>query len=750
MKYSFCLDETFYTVLLYPDDCPLARAISNKKVPRFVLRRKDENSNPTVNVNLPATNKKEKRRNLFSFSKKDSFDVEKTEKEKKKSKKKKKSDRGSVISIEVNPLEEDHTAVYENISDVELADSSSQELPNKDSSQTEDDQTETGEEEVFENTNKDTRLDSDSEDKESTSYLDTEALPKTSTSDTENRAAESVDDTETATESPSTLVESPEGGSSTAQHKARTLSFSNSSLFFDQDNEPPKLVKNKDRKKKEKQEAKKKRTKSESRLKRMVRGNRKKDSGEDPASKTELSTYKLAPGILKVFGDHVSEGSNYKAVRVSTISTSQEVVKTALERYGLEHKDPKSFVLCDVVGHFTEVETKKKKGSKKADKSTDAEEAEPEEPKWITEYVRAINDNEKPLVLQSLWKPTNGRSRRFELRQRHEVENSCFFINTADNMGRSTSEMSLFDDSDHNSSTGNDNSIHVGDKSEYIPMQMSPHSRSDKITTQRQDSEVDNKAPLYSPYLILLNGPDPKRDQIIHKLEDPTIVVGVYVETEKKQCNIVLYGADILLPHCWIYKKVKIDENSSETNLDEIDYVVFIQPADGADVTVNGVVITSTTLLKPGHLIGLGKDYVFIFKDPAQIHTETILLPWWSALTNPEVYSPDSSTQSVGDAIKRSVSIQVELAHQDSVDHSEHSEDSDEEDLHDDKHSMTSSHSNLAARKKVEKSALQLVYNIKDEEELLHSIIDIADQELGGMLIVSVSVVCVLIMFIRN
>ena len=39
---------------------------------------------------------------------------------------------------------------------------------------------------------------------------------------------------------------------------------------------------------------------------------------------------------------------------------------------------------------------------------------------------------------------------------------------------------------------------------------------------------------------------------------------------------------------------------------------------------------------------------------------------------------------------------------------------------------------NLAARRQVSKHPLQLTYAIKDEEELLHTIIDIADKDMGG------------------
>jgi len=90
-------------VLLYPDECPLARAISSKKVPRFVLRTKDENSN-SVDLNETPT-KKEKRKKLFSFSRNSEDKPEKEKKVRFPKGKKGKIDK-SAISVQINHLEE--------------------------------------------------------------------------------------------------------------------------------------------------------------------------------------------------------------------------------------------------------------------------------------------------------------------------------------------------------------------------------------------------------------------------------------------------------------------------------------------------------------------------------------------------------------------------------------------------------------------------------------------------------------------
>ena len=700
---------------MYPDECPLARAISSKKVPRFVLRKKDENSN---SVDLSSPTKKEKRKKLFSFSRNTEEKPEKEKKHKFPRNKKGKLDK-SAITIEVSHLEEPSLASSEGELDTVSATEESDDIidgPSPD------------ENNLLTNINTSSAISLDSDPEEVlTNGRETPELYAAvgNVNKEDNASIDAKGDEDILTPLPLT-------SDSTLKRK---LSFSNSSVFFEQDNDPPVLENRKDRKKKGKSEKKKKpkslstsRTKSFSM---MVRGNKKKDV-QDSTALTELSTYKLAPGILKIFGDHVSKGSNYKAVRASTISTSQEVVKMALERYGLEACNPKDFILCDVVGHFTTSDSAasgKKKGSKKEKHEFGAEQ-EQEEPKWITEYVRAINDNEKPLVLQSLWKPTNGRSRRFELRKRLDVESSCFFINTADGMGqRSSSQTSLFNDSENSSL--NENS----EKAEYMQIQMSPHTNTKKIT-HRHDQESENKAPQYSPYLLLLHGTTSHKDKLVHKLEDPTVVVGSYVENEIKQCNVVLYANDVLLPHCWIYKKVKLEEDSSETNLDEINFLVFIEPASGAEIAVNGKTVTSTTLLKPGHLVSFGTHYLFIFKDPTQREPPSFdQIAWWGNLSSEaklDVGSVIAGDEATYAKVTKAVGVQVE-----STKSAEDSEDQTDDETEDDEEAAETnrdvhSQSNLASRRKVVKNNLQFSYQIKEEEELLHTIIDISEKDLGG------------------
>lgn len=119
-------------------------------------------------------------------------------------------------------------------------------------------------------------------------------------------------------------------------------------------------------------------------------------ASDDPA---ELSTRLSAPGVLKVFGDSVCTGAHYKSVLATCRSSAQELVREALERYSLSPDGASQYVLCDVVGQAGDSERP-----------------------WQAECVRVFGDHEKPLLVQELWKPREGLSRRFELRRRADVE----------------------------------------------------------------------------------------------------------------------------------------------------------------------------------------------------------------------------------------------------------------------------------------------------------------------------------------
>ena len=67
---------------------------------------------------------------------------------------------------------------------------------------------------------------------------------------------------------------------------------------------------------------------------------------------------------MKIFGDDVSPGANYKSVMATKTSTSRELCKMALKRYGVHDKVEK-YVLCEVLGKLLPLEGVKEKNKNK-------------------------------------------------------------------------------------------------------------------------------------------------------------------------------------------------------------------------------------------------------------------------------------------------------------------------------------------------------------------------------------------------
>ena len=337
---------------------------------------------------------------------------------------------------------------------------------------------------------------------------------------------------------------------------------------------------------------------------------------------TELSTEQLAPGILKVFGDHVSPGSNYKSVRATELTSADEIVKQALERYSLTTEKASDYVLCDVIGYF-------------AKRTGDVNVKNPEEDadKWETEYARVISDKEKPLVLQQLWKPIGGFSRRFELRRRVETQDSSFFkprgsvavMKVASVRGthvpvtwKENQQDKGASDMSQSSSTG-----------EHFPSMSVEEGGSSGRASLIQSPFI---APMDTPYLLLLKGSSNHDDFLYHRLDEQLALVGrpVY-HLDDQSPDIVLFAPDVLPQHCTLSKRVETSAPNFEQDYN-VNFVIYLEPCRGADVCINGVTVSSSSTLHPGDLVSFGKHYLFMFKDPSQVADTSMKLTWFNNL----------------------------------------------------------------------------------------------------------------------
>uniref|UniRef100_A0A671MLX4 Ras-associating and dilute domain-containing protein n=1 Tax=Sinocyclocheilus anshuiensis TaxID=1608454 RepID=A0A671MLX4_9TELE len=394
---------------------------------------------------------------------------------------------------------------------------------------------------------------------------------------------------------------------------------------------------------------------------------------DDPA---ELSTQSTAPGVLKIFGDEISAGANYKSVLATPRSSAQELIKEALERYSLNKASACSYVLCDVIGRF-----------------------EGPDRRWRTECLRALGNNEKPLLLQDLWKPKEGYSRRFELRRRAEVEELAAKEKdtvTADinaqarklQRNRAKGTMTLQHSSSFCRSLSETRLNLVGLPGEEpkryystLPGPIRTRSARDAETRKERDGGGVKHSLYQSPHLLLLQGYN-QQDCLVYLLNREQHTVGQ--ETASARPNICLSSPDVLPLHCRI-RRASQRRSSSDQQL-------LLEPVAHGSVLVNFMRIERPTPLRHGDLLSFGAHYIFLYKDPlsakplpAQTLTrlralarlcdsESGGLPekgeacrMCGAVLHEPVASRRSSKAPVRSAQKRKLMLEFEWAHEDAL-----------------------------------------------------------------------------------
>ncbi|XP_056890903.1 ras-associating and dilute domain-containing protein [Takifugu flavidus] len=375
---------------------------------------------------------------------------------------------------------------------------------------------------------------------------------------------------------------------------------------------------------------------------------------DDPA---ELSTQSSAPGVLKIFGDEICAGANYKSVLATPRSSAHELVKEALDRYSLNKNTAHSYVLCDVIGRL-EGEGEVGGGGG-----------------WRTECLRALGDNEKPLLLQELWKPREGYARRFELRRRAEVEelnakekdtitagpktyqflaalmgrsglgkhrssplrsgrvvqsNSKDINAQARKLQRNRAKGTLTLPRSSNSSFSRSlsetslNQLGVGDEPKrfYSTLPGPVRGRERETSNGLRKEEVGQggggvRHSLYqSPHLLLLQGYN-RQDCLVYLLNREQHTVGQ--ETPSARPNICLFSPDILPLHCRL-RRVPAPRRQVKNKAEELPesqrFCVAVEPVLHATVLVNFSRCERSTTLRHGDLLSFGAHYIFLYKDP--------------------------------------------------------------------------------------------------------------------------------------
>lgn len=305
-------------------------------------------------------------------------------------------------------------------------------------------------------------------------------------------------------------------------------------------------------------------------------------ASDDPA---ELSTQLSAPGVLKVFGDSVCTGTHYKSVLATCTSSAQELVKEALERYSLSPECASQYVLCDVVGQA-------------------GDSGRP----WQAQCFRVFGDSEKPLLIQELWKPREGLSRRFELRKRSDVEELAAKDVDTVTAGINAQARRL----QRSRAKGTPALASGGTQSPPAPQLRRSASETSLSPAATQEPGQDTmRYSLYeSPHLLLLQGYSQQHDSLVYVLNRERHTVGQRTPSSKP--SISLSAPDILPLHCTLRRH-------HPAGREQAGGLLVLEPIPGAPIAVNfSEVGTRTVVLRHGDLLSLGLYYLLLFKEPAQ------------------------------------------------------------------------------------------------------------------------------------
>lgn len=100
------------------------------------------------------------------------------------------------------------------------------------------------------------------------------------------------------------------------------------------------------------------------------------------------------------------------------------------------------------------------------------------------------------------------------------------------------------------------------------------------------------------------------QDFIIYLLAAPHVVVGQQRAPEDEvKIDIPLFADDILSQHCSFQRR-------------SAGGPIMLCPCQDAEVTRNGEFVKNAVRLSPSDVIGMGKHYLFLFRDPLSLTHE--------------------------------------------------------------------------------------------------------------------------------
>lgn len=125
------------------------------------------------------------------------------------------------------------------------------------------------------------------------------------------------------------------------------------------------------------------------------------------------------------------------------------------------------------------------------------------------------------------------------------------------------------------------------------------------------------------------------QDFVIYLMSGTTTIFGCCREhcngedEERLKVDILLFAPDVLPQHCCVRR---LDSNVPTPTGEHRKTQTMLKPLHSAPVTRNGFLLKEEVELNPGDLVGLGKHYLFMFKDPTITSGSPQTPPWMTRL----------------------------------------------------------------------------------------------------------------------
>ncbi|EDV19425.1 uncharacterized protein TRIADDRAFT_62142 [Trichoplax adhaerens] len=374
------------------------------------------------------------------------------------------------------------------------------------------------------------------------------------------------------------------------------------------------------------------------------------------------------PSIFRLYANiNVTNGIRPEPLMISNRVNVKKVIKEAIERLKLDITNRKYYALCEII-----YSAKDRKTSRRFSKGNSGSKSDQSQPL----YLRVLDDYEQPLALQTFWQVAPEYERRFELLWKTDA--LAYLADFESSTGLENLRKRLV-----KSFSSHENVLEMVYPAQLSTQQQQDHAQHEQLQDEgiqsdriKSDDETPtppsrklSKSSSQCPHFVMIRGFELKEDEYIYNILQRVILVCFrYSGDCTTENEILLRSPDILPQHCWIYNRsVNEDQHeiSDDQDSDSSEAVtdVWLSPFEGALVTVNNVKIVAETKLTPGDLIGFGRYYLFIYKNPKKVSDSALQISWLNSIPAPAPTQSNPSSE-----IIPKVSIQTQTNFEDELD----------------------------------------------------------------------------------